>query len=78
MNALEKKEKYIISYRMSWREREGEGIMLMGMVLTGTHCYVAEFCLSLRPSAGSGPAFVHTLPGSGPGAPPTRHRTQAP
>lgn len=50
----------------------------MGMVLTRTHCYVAEFGLNLRPSTSYSPASVHTLPGSRPGAPPTGHRAQTP
>lgn len=53
-------------------------IMYMGMVLTRTHCYVAEFGLNLGPSTSQGPASVHTLPGSSPGAPPTGHRAQTP
>lgn len=50
----------------------------MGMVLTRTHCYVAEFGLNLRPSTSYSPAAVHALPGSCPGAPPTGHRAQTP
>lgn len=50
----------------------------MGMLLTRTHCYVAEFGLSLGPSAGQKPTSVLTLPGSRPGAPPTGHRAQTP
>lgn len=60
------------------RERESWCIMLMGMVLTRTHCYVAEFGLNLRPSTSYSPAAVHALPGSCPGAPPTGHRAQTP
>lgn len=56
----------------------GGCIMSMGMLLTRTHCYVAEFGLNLGPSASQDPASALTLPGSRPGAPPTGHGAQTP
>lgn len=52
--------------------------MSMGMVLTRTHFYVADFGLNLRPSTSHSLASVPTLPGSCPGPPPTGHGAQTP
>lgn len=58
--------------------RDSGCIMCMGMLLTRTHCYVAEFGLHFGPSASQEPASALTFPGSRPGAPPTGHRAQTP
>ena len=50
----------------------------MEILLTRTHCYVAQLALALRGPAGLGPSSAHTLPAPSPGAPPTRYGTQAP
>lgn len=60
------------------RKTKAWRIMVMGMVLTRTNRYVAEFGLNLGPSARHGPASIHALPGSRPGAPPTGHRAKTP
>lgn len=74
-------------WKVQWEEdshaggqegRDSACIMCMGMLLTRTHCYVAEFGLHFGLSASQEPASALTFPGSRPGAPPTGHRAQTP